>query len=323
MNFPRLNGLILIILGCTLCSSGLQSQIVFSYPPAAASQPAVATSFQIPNQHLSTRMVSVNYLSDQEVSNLVCGMYPNVHCVVNGVRKMAYLSGDPLDLRQAEVLIRNMDKPKTNLEFSTALIEVTEQELHEMGIDWSSADGANIVDSDMTSALLTKILAMEKQGKARILANPTLLSLVDEDANIRIGDRVPYAVPCDFTYGKLNYQVQYLDAGIAMTIRGKVISDNIIQTKITSTVSSVKEWKATQTGDYPVLSSREINLDCQIKSGETMILGGLSQVVSRENHSKVPFLGDLPLVGGLFQSQTKENENTEVVFILTPRICRN
>ena len=149
------------------------------------------------------------------------------------------------------------------------------------------------------------------------MARPRVTSVEGQEAHIQIGDRVPYTVPVE-TATKTGWQLQYLDTGIDLKLKGVVLEGLVIRAQIQATISNIKQWKATPAGDYPILSSREVMLEGEIKSGETLILGGLSQQQERKNHQGVPFFGDLPVLGDALNLNTSEQEASEVVFMLTP-----
>jgi type II secretory pathway component GspD/PulD (secretin) len=128
---------------------------------------------------------------------------------------------------------------------------------------------------------------------------------------------VPYTVPYE-SATKTGWQLQYLDTGIDLKLKGFVLDGDMIRTQIHATISNIKQWKATPAGDYPILSSREVILEGEIKSGETLILGGLSHQQERKNRQSVPFFGGLPGLGMALDMNTSEQEASEVVFMLTP-----
>ena len=85
-------------------------------------------------------------------------------------------------------------------------------------------------------------------------------------------------------------------------------------------VSSVSEWRTTAAGDFPVITTRNAQATLRVKDGETIVVGGLISESERENVVKLPILGQLPIIGYLFQNKTVEKAQTEIVFLITPHI---
>ncbi len=79
-------------------------------------------------------------------------------------------------------------------------------------------------------------------------------------------------------------------------------------------------WLYTQAGNYPQISTREAKTTVSVKSGTTLAIGGLIQQDETVNYSKVPLLGDLPLIGHIFKYTNKSKDRTEIVIFLTPKI---
>jgi len=72
----------------------------------------------------------------------------------------------------------------------------------------------------------------------------------------------------------------------------------------------------------PAITKREINTAVQVQNGETVVLGGVYEISSREEHQKVPFLGDVPLLGNLFRNKNKTTSKAELLIFVTPKLLR-
>ena len=269
------------------------------------------------------RIITYNFLSEADILNVFTTLFPNLRISNNCSKKMVMALGDKNDLDRFELFLKKIDTARPNIKYSTQLIEVNSNELRKMGMDWQEyADQIKMSELRGLKQFFEQLSFLLKTGEAKILANPEITSIIEEEACIKVGERIPYALPVDYSSGKSGWQLQYIDAGIQLKIKGKIVSDNIINTHIYTAISNIKQWKATTGGEYPVLSSREVDLLCQIKDGETIILGGLTNSNKRTNVSKLPIIGELPFIGQFFQVQTIENEETEVIFLLTPKIIK-
>ena len=261
------------------------------------------------------RTITYKHLSKDEIKD-VKSLFPLLQISINKNQQSIQVIGNKKSLNRLAYFLKKLDKQRRSIELSATIIELSHNNLNKMGIEW---DIGQIKTINLSSAIFNKLALLVKEGKANLLANPKVLTLENKEAEVRIGNKVPYVVPIN-TGSQLSWQLQYLDAGISLEITSQIISDNIIVSDINAEISSIKQWKATVSGEYPVISSRKIVLNCQSKDGNSLVIGGLINNQERINTNKIPFLSDLPLVGGFFTTTTKEEDQTEVMFIITPRI---
>lgn len=164
-----------------------------------------------------------------------------------------------------------------------------------------------------------KINALISNGNAKMLAQPKVTTINGKEARILIGDRIPVLTESSDSSGKSTTTIQYVDAGIKLTYTPSINADGLITAKVHTEVSSptlVDAMKAYR------ITTREAETNVRMKDGETMIIGGLIGNDESETKNKVPFLGDLPILGKLFQSNHSSKNNTEVVIFLTAHIVK-
>ncbi|MCY7367920.1 MAG: type II and III secretion system protein, partial [Chamaesiphon sp.] len=114
-------------------------------------------------------------------------------------------------------------------------------------------------------------------------------------------------------------------AGLSLDILVNRIDDNgYVSVGVTPTVSSIGSTVSTQDGDIALLQSRTMNSgEIRLRDGQTLILSGIIQESDRTSVSKVPILGDIPILGALFRSTNKSSQRQEVVVLLTPQILND
>ena len=222
-------------------------------------------------------------------------------------------------------ILETVNKKIPQVLLECQVIETAQSTLQELGFEYGNPPGhAGVSISGNTRIVPTttviQIAALAGVGKAEVLARPSIMVLSGEEANIQIGSRVPFAVPVTGTGGTLQWRVEYLDAGIALKITPHVGSDDSITVDLHPEISSIAEWRMTEAGEFPVMSTRQADSVVRVKNQETILIGGLLSETERENLTKLPFLGDIPILGLPFQNLTMEKVKTEVVFLITPRI---
>lgn len=164
-----------------------------------------------------------------------------------------------------------------------------------------------------------KLSALITDGKAEILARPNIMTLQGKEAVINIGGKVP-VVTRETTNGTVTDSVDYRDAGIILRYTPRVQDDGYITATVHTEVSSPVYVEAL--GAYR-FEERTADTTVRLKSGETMVIGGLIGSEETKSLSKIPFLGDLPLIGALFRSEKKSKTESEIMIFLTANIIED
>lgn len=158
-----------------------------------------------------------------------------------------------------------------------------------------------------------KIDALISDGKANILARPNITTIQGNEAVINIGSEVP--VPTvSTTNSTTTTSIKYREAGIILKCTPRVNEDGIITVKVHTEVSSpmyVEDMKAYR------FQKRSADTIVRLKDGQTMVIGGLIGSDEAKQMSKIPFLGDIPILGNLFKHIQKSKSDTEVMIFLT------
>lgn len=160
---------------------------------------------------------------------------------------------------------------------------------------------------------VAKIDALISDGKANILARPNITTIQGKEAVINIGSEVP--VPTvSTTNSTTTTSIKYREAGIILKCTPRVNEDGIITVKVHTEVSSpmyVEDMKAYR------FQKRSADTIVRLKDGQTMVIGGLIGSDEAKQMSKIPFLGDIPILGNLFKHIQKSKSDTEVMIFLT------
>jgi len=184
----------------------------------------------------------------------------------------------------------------------------------------------NIVATVSDPAVLINLKAQD--GTANLLANPRIRVKNKEKAKIRIGDKVPVFTSTTAATGVSSQSVQYLDVGLSLDVDPVIHPDGQVSMKLALEVSNivkeipVKDSNGATTAQAYQIGSRRAETALRLKDGETQVLAGLISQVERTTASRVPGVGELPVLGRLFSSQGDNAEKTEIVLLVTPRIVR-
>ncbi len=166
-------------------------------------------------------------------------------------------------------------------------------------------------------------------GNAKILTDPTLMVQEGQQATVKLAQNIIESVntEIDGDSGTRTITPVIGEAGVVLTVNVERIDDNgFISLSVSPTVSAVGATQEFDSGDGAVnllnlLSKRELSSGLvRLRDGQTLILSGIIQDQERTTVSKVPILGEIPLLGSLFRSTDKANERAEVIVLLTPQI---
>ena len=161
--------------------------------------------------------------------------------------------------------------------------------------------------------------ALVKKGDAKVLSEPYVIAMSGEKANILIGGEIPVPVNTDDN----TVTVEWREYGIRLDIEPTVQQDNSVDSKIQTEVSSL-DWSSavnatSATGvRIPGLLSRKADSHVVMQPGMTMSIGGLISSTESKSVSKIPLLGDIPILGQFFRNTSKTRERKEILILLTP-----
>ncbi len=157
--------------------------------------------------------------------------------------------------------------------------------------------------------------ALVRDGKAHLLASPSIAVISGQEARIVIGERFPYKERTQTTSGTTE-TTKFVDIGTSLKVNPQINDDGYITMSLHPEVSSLTE--ALDAG--PRVATREADTTVRVKEGETLVIGGLIRQKDNSTIDKVPFLGDIPYIGRLFSRVSSDSEQIELAVFITPRI---
>ena len=162
--------------------------------------------------------------------------------------------------------------------------------------------------------------ALADKRLAKILAEPNLLVKSGQEGKFLSGTKYPVQVVTGV--GALSgTEIKYIDVGVKLNFRPVVMENGLILLKIDpAEVSSISGFLPSN--GYPIIDTREIRSQVQLKDGESLVMAGLLQEETIKNMSKIPLLGDIPILGALFRSTQNDLIEKELVFFITPKIVK-
>ena len=255
------------------------------------------------------------------------------------------------NIQLAERLITLFDNPEAEVLIDAQVLEVDATRLTELGIDFptqisltplstsaststsSSSGSASFTLNDfplrkgnLAIGIPSATLNLQSQiGKVNTLANPQIRTRSREKAKILIGDKIP-TITTTTTPGVAGFvseSVTYQDVGIKLEVEPTVFPDDDVAIRLNLEVSALGTQVKTASGTIAYqISTRDASTVLRLRDGETQLLAGLISSDERSSASRLPGLGDLPILGRLFSDQTDSHNRTELVLAITPHIVR-
>ncbi|MEP1471519.1 MAG: type II secretion system secretin GspD [Halieaceae bacterium] len=253
---------------------------------------------------------------------------------------MIYATGRQYKLIKSA--LEKLDVVATQVIIEASILEVTLTDRLKYGLEWTFSnglgndyDGVGVLAAaaggpaaavpgfsyTVTNSIgdISAVLnALSEESLINVISTPSVMVLDNHDAYIHVGDQVPVLVGQSVTDGGTSTQnIQYRDTGVKLNVRPSVNAGALVTMDIEQEVTDVGEIDSA-TGQRSFLN-RNIMSRVAVRSGESVVLGGLIRENGTETESGVPILHTLPFIGPLFGTVTNENRRTELLVIITPR----
>ncbi len=305
-------------------------------------------------------VVKTFYLTNadaKQVLNLIRTIVKTRDVYIDEKLNLLVMRDTPEAIRLAEKLVANQDLAEPEVMLEVEVMEIKRSTLTDIGLTYPNRfEVLNLAPSQQvttssgsvvatTSTVSTSPLTLDtlrnltsaniaispvvlnlrsEASGANLLANPRIRVKNREKAKIHIGDRVPVITTTSSVNLGVAQSVTYLDIGLRLEVEPIVSLDNEVGIKVGLEVSNIVKEVTNSTGLLAYqIGTRTAATNLRLRDGETQVLAGLIADEDRSGVSKVPGLGDLPVVGRLFANTRSDGTKTEIILLITPRVMRN
>lgn len=305
---------------------------------------------------LSSYVVNLQFADATEVMNALAGVKAEITVDKGGNRLIVVTS--PRVLSEIQSIVARLDVPARQVMLEARIVEVSTDALKRLGIDWDqimskgflfiegeydsisgsgnrieglqvfpNTPGTNDIFKAKTFSRQATFFNVQldlliRDGNARVLASPKLVTLNGREASMLVGSRVPFVVTGTLIAGGGAAPVQSIqreEVGVKLRITPLINADGFITTTISPEVSSITGFTG-ENNDLPIVATRQASTTVRLKDGDSVIIGGLLSEERTTTTSKVPILGDIPGLGYFFQHQNIVTGKKDLVIEVTPRI---
>lgn len=272
-----------------------------------------------------TRSYKPAYLSAERLATLLPTSLTNYVRSAPGELTLT-ITAAPAMADSITKILKSIDQPPTRVMLEALVTEVSADVLNQYGFSWvwkyfgltGDIDSTEFKYTKASQADLATLKGLIGNGKAEVRANPRIMSVEGKEASVEVAQENYFQVitgPANFPYATL----QTIKTGIMLKMTPIISEDGEVTVVLNPEVSDAV---GSGPGGLPINTVRRANTTVRVKDGETIVIGGMTYASTRNRSNKVPLLGDLPLVGGLFRGQKNEVHKTEVIIMVTPRIIK-
>jgi type II secretory pathway component GspD/PulD (secretin) len=317
------------------------------------------TTKQTMSGELTTRMFRLNYTTGTMISEAVKevltprGKIKALSSTASsnvepGEKDILMVTDIPTNFALIEGVIRSLDIQTEQINIAVKFIETTLKHDEVIGINWDLRESMSLInsgntdtsnsfdlgylmmgDQTMNFATLSKpvvsaiLSILANDGSTKLLQEPQVTTMNNSPANIVVGTTIPLLVPQGkgsvFGTNPYTYEDQHIN--VSLDVLPRVNQEKIISMKIEVMVQAIIGFVGKD--QRPMISTRSTSTSVRVKNGETLLIGGLIFDTEQEIASKVPLLGDIPLIKWLFRSSDKNREQRELLIFITPTVISN
>jgi type II secretion system protein D len=245
---------------------------------------------------------------------------------------------------QVKQIIEELDRPVPQVLIKVLVAEVTHDNSDDLGVDFSILNrrangrkesiGSSLGNAALTGGLVVNLVendinvtlhALASAGKLDVLSRPYILASDNQLASITVGQEVPFITDTrvEALGGQIN-TIQYQDVGIILQVTPHINPDGLVILDVTPEISQLTTSTVPISAGVsaPIISKRSADSRVGIRDGQTIVIGGLMEDKKISTVTKIPLLGDIPFIGGLFQRNQVQKSKTELLIFLTPHVAQ-
>lgn len=285
----------------------------------------------------------------QQAAGTLKGILDISHIQVTPEQRSLTIRGTPDQMVLAQKLLADIDKPKAEVLIDVAVMEVNRDRVRTIGtnpptgttvtVSPAGSSSTSGTSGTLTLSSLTSLTSndfsisapsasfslLATDSHSKVIQRPEIRAMDGEKASLKIGDRVPIATGSyqSGLGGSVNTQFQYLDVGVNIDITPYVHADNEVTLKMSLEISSVASVQNVDGFSEPTIGQRRIEHEARLADGEVNLIGGILNDTDTQSLSGYPWVSKIPILKYLFAQESKERQQSEIVFAITPHIIRS
>jgi general secretion pathway protein D len=291
------------------------------------------------------------------------GVVRNVQVVADKDNNTVLTVATPAEYQIIEAALKKLDVPQRQVAIELTIAEITLTDQLQFGVEWlfkgaapsgrgsggqfnqstpfnpavpivagatnpvglALSAGFNylINNSNFPGGVQAALHLLDTYGNAKVISNPHLAALDNQKATIKVGNRIPInqQTLVGGTTNAVTTTAQYIDTGVLVQVTPHINAGGLVTLEVDAEVSTPGTTSDPNTA--PPINTRSVQTLLSVPTGQTMVMGGLITENNANNSSGLPMLARIPILGGLFGSQTLQKDRTELILFITPRVVEN
>lgn len=297
---------------------------------------------------LETEYIHLNYAKAEEIAKVLetgkSGFLSSRGSITSDERTNTLIVTDTKDyIHSIRAMVESLDEPVDQVLIEARIVEVSRKSAFDLGLGYTAENNKGstisilpnyLKPSDQkagsTNATLAfsglfggidlslELAALETEGNAKIVSSPHLVVAENTEAYIKQGKEIPY----NESSASGASSIAFKEAVLELKVKPQVAPNGYVILEVTVKKDAPSTEGSTGARGEPPIDKREIETKLMIRNGQTVVLGGIYEKTVSYSKSKVPFLGDIPLLGWLFNSVSNSAENKELLIFITPKIIK-
>ena len=283
----------------------------------------------------------------------------NVRVMADRINNTLLIHAVPAEYERIAATLKRLDVQRAQILIEASIVEVTLGDGLEYGLQWTfnggvgdgrsgrgvigaAAAGGTLAADGSTAAGISNaftytlrnaagnisavLTALANKSLVKVMSSPSLMVLDNHTAAIQVGTQQPVntGTTISGTSNITTTNIQYKDTGVMLGVTPSVSAGDLVTLDIDQIVTDLgADSSSAATSGYPTFLQRQINSKVAVRSGETLVLGGLIKDSASSGKAGVPLLSSIPVVGALFGRHRNTADRTELLVILTPRVLRS
>ncbi len=283
------------------------------------------------------------------------GIVRNLQAVADKDNNTIIIVATPVEYAVIESALKRLDVPARQVLIDMTIAEIVLNDSLQFGVEWLFSGGppnnrgvggvvnvptllpgtppANgafpsliqgftylITSTKFPGGIQAALRLLDTYGNTKVISNPHIAALDNQKATIKVGERIPIpqAVIVGGTNNATVSSTQYIDTGVLVQVTPHINAGGLVTLEVQAEVSNA--GNVAKEGDAPPINTRSVQTNIAVPSGQTMVMGGLILDGDQNSSAGLPLVSRIPVLGGLFGSQTLKKNRTELVLFVTPRV---
>lgn len=263
-----------------------------------------------------TESYTLRYAKPSSAAKILTEQVKDIKVSADDTQNTLVVTGTEADHERVRQILDTLDRPLSQLVVEAEVFSVQDSVQKTLGIEWT-LDAVYTISQAPGRLdpfqIVARLQAAASEGRARIISRPRVLTISGEQATITVGDQIP-VLGRDQEGNTV--VITTVNAGMRLQVTPRILPDGNVELVLSAEANSLGGFVQ----NFPIISQRSVQTRLTIRDGTPVIIGGLIGENRSTATVKLPFLGDLPILGPLFRTTTDRAERVELVIVVTPRV---